>query len=173
MAEYIHPEQRNLADNLDEETRKEIADHVCDSYQWDNESRTEWLAMHAKWLRIYYQKDAPKDGPWEGSSDESLPLLAEGCTQFHSRAYRAMFPSRDIVKAIPTGKIDSKSVERAERVAKHMSWQLMVKADNYKKNKDRLLLSLPLHGSVFTKTYFDPTVGNVTENVRASDLVIP
>lgn len=101
-------------------------------------------------------------------------MLAEACNQFHARAFRAMFPSRDIIKVIPVGNIDARSKERAERVAKHMSWQLMVRDRTYKRNKDRLLLSLPLHGSFFTKTYYDPALrSNVIRNIRATDLIVP
>ena len=85
-----------------------------------------------------------------------------------------MFPNKNIIRCAPVGKPDSKAKERCERVGRHMSWQLMTKDRSYKRNKDRLLLGLPLHGSVFTKTFRDPVRGrNVTENVRAIDLVVP
>ncbi len=101
-------------------------------------------------------------------------MLAEACNQFHARAFTAMFPNRNIIKAIPVGKPDPAAKERAERVGMHMSWQLMVQDRTYKRNKDRLLLSLPLHGSFFTKTYWCPVrKRNIVDNVRAADLVMP
>lgn len=170
----LHPEVRNLAIGMNDDTLSEIGKKVCETWKYDRSSRSEWEAMHAEWLNLYYQKDKPKNPPWEGSSQESLPLLAEGCTQFSARAYKAMFPSQQIIRAVPTGVADSDDKSRAERVGKHMSWQLMVQDRNYRRNKDRLLLSLPLHGSFFTKTYHDPVKGrNVVANVRATDLVVP
>jgi chaperonin GroES len=145
-----------------------------DDYTSDEESRQEWLSMHADWLRLYYQRDRPINPPWEGSSEESIPILAEACNQFHARAFQAMFPNRKIIRAIPVGKADEIAKERAERIGTHMSWQLMVKDKHYKRNKDRLLLATPLHGSVFTKSYHCPIrKRNITENVRASDFVVP
>lgn len=174
MAEYQHPELRNLATELSEEELTKIAQTCLEDYKKDLESRQPWEDMHAQWLRAYYQKDKPVNPPWEGSSDESVPMLAEACNQFHARAFRAMFPSRNIIQAIPVGKVDEFAKERAERVATHLSWQLMVRDRTYKRNKDRLLLSLPLHGSFFTKTYYDPALHrNVIRNVRASDLIVP
>ena len=174
MAEYLHPELRNLAEDLNEDELGEIAKQALEDYRNDEESRLEWLSMHADWLRLYFQKDRPINAPWEGSSEESIPMLAEACNQFHARAFQAMFPNQSIIKAVPTGKPDEKSKQRAERVGTHMSWQLMVKDKTYKKNKDRLLLSTPLHGSTFTKTYYCPLrKRNITENVRATDLVVP
>ena len=174
MAEYQHPELRNLLSELKEEEVTEIASTVMEDFRADWESGSAWRDMHAEWLRLYYQKDHPKNPPWEGASTESIPMLAEACNQFHARAFQAMFPNKNIIRCAPVGKPDSKAKERCERVGRHMSWQLMTKDRSYKRNKDRLLLGLPLHGSVFTKTYRDPVRGrNVTENVRAIDLVVP
>lgn len=128
--------------------------------------------MHASWLRLFYQQDKPVHLAWPGASDETIPLLAEACTQFHARAFTSLFPGRNIVNAIPTMKTSKDVEERAKRVGKHMSWQLMIKDEGYKAGKDALLVGLPLHGSYFTKTYFDGKK-NVVENVRPEDLVIP
>lgn len=129
--------------------------------------------MHSEWMKIYFLNDKSKHQPWQGSSQESLPLLSEACNQYHARTYQAMFPRRDVVDCIPTGKADSKTRERAKRVGTHMSWQLTVKDKGYKKNKDRLLLGQPLHGCYFTKTFYDPVKKtNITRNVRPVDLVM-
>ncbi len=175
MPDYIHPELENLAKELDEKKRGEVAEQCLDDFKTDLESRTEWLSMHAEWLKLYYQKDKPINPPWEGSSDESLPMLAEACQQFHSRAYQAMFPAQgSILKAMPAGKWDAESAERAKRIGTHMSWQLTTRQPAYRRGKDRMLLGLPLHGAYYTKTYRDPVKGmNVTDNVRPTDLVLP
>lgn len=164
----------NLALKLPEDDRKQLAAKVVEDFESDNDSRKSWLDMHAGWLRLFYQAEKPKAPPWPGASDESLPLLTEACTQFHARAYKALFPGRTVVAAVPTLKMDPGVEARAKRVGKHMSWQLMVRDRGYKADKDRLLFGLPLHGSFFTKTYFHPVLGrNVVENVRPEDLVIP
>lgn len=177
------PELHNLADDLDEKELDSIAGDVISDYQMDVDSRTAWLAMHAHWIDVYYQQDKPANPPWVDSSAESMPLLAEACNQFHARALRALFPSRNIVKAVPgllltseldpTGLLNKALRKRAERVGRHMSWQLMVKDKAYRRDKDSLLLSVAVHGSFFTKVYYDPIQRrNVVENVRAEDLVV-
>ena len=171
----LHPEVRNLAqEGKYKDKLAEIASQVVETWKADKESRSEWDDMHAQWLRLYYQKDKAKNPPWEGASDESLPLLAEGCTQFSARAYKAMFPGQQIIRCVPTGQATAEDKARAERVGRGMSHQLMVKDKTYKKNKDRLLLSLPLHGHFFTKTFYDPTIKRIlVKNVRATDLIVP
>ena len=164
----------NIAKNLDEKERTDIALEVIEDFRRDNESRSAWLDMHASWMRLYYQRDKPVNRPWSGSSDESVPILTEACTQFQARAYKAFFPGRKIVSAIPVVGQGRELLQRADRIGKHFSWQLTVQDRTYKKNKDSLLLSVPLHGSFFTKTWHDPTFRkNMVENVRAEDLVVP
>lgn len=170
-----HPELHNLAHDFPEEKLKKIGERVVEDFERDEETRKGHMEEHAHWLRLYYQTDRPKNQPWEGSSDESIPLLAEGCNQFHARAYPAFFPNRDIIKAVQAGKVDKETADRAARVGKHMSWQLLTHDRTYKRKKDTLLLATPLHGSFFTKTYRDPMrrIPNVVDNVRINDLVLP
>lgn len=169
-----HPELVNLASHLKESQLIEIADMCMTDYEADEESRRDWIEMNARWIRLYYQKDKPVNPPWPGSSSESIPILVEGCNQFHSRAYKAFFGRPGFVTAVPIGHVTQAEVDRAERVARYMSWQLEVKDRSYKRNKDRLLRALPLHGSFFTKVYRDPVKHrNVVENVRPLDLVVP
>lgn len=169
-----HPELVNLAKYLPEQKLKDIAEEVIEDYKEDDNSRQEWLEMQSEWIRLYYQKDYPKNNKMTWTSKESMPILTEGCQQFHARAYQAFFSNRKFVSAMPIGKVSDGDRERAQRVGDYMSWQLEVQDRSYKRNKDRLLRALPLHGSVFTKTYRDPIRRrNVVENVRAVDLVVP
>ena len=49
--EYLHPELRNLVNDLDEEELAEIGSQVLQDYTDDLESRSEWEEMHGQWLR--------------------------------------------------------------------------------------------------------------------------
>lgn len=169
-----HPELINLAELMEEAELARISELVYYDYEEDEESRQDWLAMHAEWTKLAFGKLKPINPPWPGSSDESLPMVLEGCNQFHARAYKAFFSKPDFVAALPMGNITQPDRDRAERIGQYMSWQLDVQDRAYKRNKDRLLRSLPLHGSFFTKTYRDQVKRkNVVENVRAVDLVVP
>lgn len=170
----LPPDLQNLAAALPEDELRDIAEQCIAEYEDDDTSRKPWLDMHAKWIRLFYQDDRPVNPPWPDSSRESIPTLAEACTQFQARAFQAFFPNRTPFKAIPTGEVSEGDLQRAERVSKHLSYQLLVQDKGYKRRKDKLLLSVPLHGSFFTKTYYDPVVGrNQVRNVRAEDFILP
>ena len=164
----------NIADSLSEQERESIAQVCLEDFRSDMESRTEWDAMHADWVAVYNQQDAPINRPWPNSSDESLGLLTEACNSFQSRAYKAFFASRMPVAAISTNPSIPGSSERAKRVSQFLQWSLFFKDQTYKEDKSAMLLRVAVHGSDFTKTYFDPVMNKiVTRAVRAEDLYVP
>ena len=171
---YVHPELKNLAAELDDDELVEIATQCIEAYKDDVQSRSGWDKMHEEWVTQFYQTEKPINPPWQGSSEESLPLLPEACIQYSARAKQALFPSRQFIKVIPTGKVDAASSERAERVETHLVWQCTVLNRRYKRDKFRLLLGQSVHGGYFTKVYWDPLKKKwVCENVRYTDLVVP
>lgn len=164
----------NIADSLSEEERKGIATVCLEDFRSDMESRSEWDAMHADWVAVYNQQDAPINKPWPNSSDESLGLLTEACNSFQARAYKAFFGSRMPVAAVSTNPSIPGSQERAKRVSQFLQWSLFFKDQTYKEDKSAMLLRVAVHGSDFTKTYFDPVMNKiVTRPVRAEDLYVP
>lgn len=172
---YQTPEYMNLATKLDEEALIQLGKVCKNHYENDLDSRSEWDSMVADWIKLFFMKDTPKNPPWEGASTESIPMLLEACNQSHARAFGEMFASRKLITAIATGtKVDPNIRQRIDRISAHMSYQLLVKNRNYKTDKDRMLLSLPLFGSMFTKTYYDPLTQRIkVETIRPTDLVVP
>ncbi len=172
----IHPSLVNLAPKLAEAgvNLDDIGAEIISLAATDREERSGWEEMHANWLEMYRQTDKTEGRTsWDGSQ-ESIPVLAEACTQYHTRAYEALFGHRQLVKGIPTGRPDVAARQRGERIGLHMTWQITVESKRYLREKDALLLNLPLHGSAFTKTYYDPALQqNQVINVRAVDLLTP
>mgnify|MGYP003338382682 FL=1 len=62
---------------------------------------------------------------------------------------------------------------RAERVENHMSWQVLEQDEYWESEMDKVLITQPIVGCAFKKTYFDPIKKyNISENVLAKDLVV-
>lgn len=174
MASSLPVEETNIAEHLDEKELKGIAEKVIKCYEDDLDSRAEWEEQKARYLKLYYQSDTAENPPWEGASDESIPVLTEAVNQFESRSYKAFFPTRFFLDAIPAGKSNTAARERGERVAAHMNFQLGVLDRTYKRNKRQMFQATALHGSDFTKVYYDHLKRRVViKRVRAQDLVVP
>lgn len=168
------PEDVNIAVDIEENELKSIARQCIDEFEEDLASREEWEQMHAEYLEIYYQKDVSENPPWDGASEESIPMLAEAINQFQSRTYKAFFPNRYFIDCIPVGFPSANARQRADRIAKHMSFQLGILDRSYKVNKNQMFMSVALHGSDFTKAYWSPTKRrNIIERVSAQELVVP
>lgn len=164
----------NVAESLGAEERRQIAQVCLEDFESDRQSRSGWDAMHADWVAVYNQQDYAISRPWEGSSTESLGLLTEACNSFQARAYKSFFPSRMPVAAIPVGEQGPDAVARAKRVGQFLQWSLFVKDQSYKEDKAAMLLRVAVHGSDFSKTYFDPVMNKiVVRPVRAEDLYVP
>lgn len=171
-------EHYNLAEDLDEGLLREIAREVMLGYEDDEKSRTDWLEQHTFWLSLYMQQDYAENSDSERSwgATESIPILTEACDQFQSRTYKIFFPNDTFVSAVPMRRTvkDRKELEtRAERIGKHMSYQLGFQDRSYKQDKDALFLGTAVHGSFFTKTYFSEKAKRFkVDNVRPTDLVV-
>jgi chaperonin GroES len=172
-----HPENRNLVDQLDKDEADRFAANCIKEYEEDKESRSGWEDLHKRWVELYYQIDKPvanlDNRNW--GSKSSIPILTEACNQFQARSRQVFFPNKSFVSAVPTTNKFSKDLDqRADRIGKHLSYQLTYVDKNYKRDKDALFLAVALHGSHFTKTYYDASIGRFkVDNVRATDLIIP
>ncbi len=131
-------------------------------------------------MSLYMQEDYAEnsDPERDWGATESVPILTEACNQFQARTYKIFFPGQTFVSAQPVGRNDELFRQRAERVGKHISYQLGIRDKTYKPNKSALFLGVATHGSFFTKTY--PTNPQKSrfklpfriDNVRPTDLVI-
>lgn len=62
---------------------------------------------------------------------------------------------------------------RADLIGRHMSWQLLNQQEEWEPQTDTLLICLPIVGTMFRKTYYDPSLGrNMSETVTAMDLCV-
>lgn len=168
----------NLAADMDDKILKEIGNIVFEGFDRDNRSRSEWLEMHTYWLRLYMQQDYAinADSQRDWGATESMPILTEACDQFQSRTYKIFFPNDTFVSAVPMNRsVEGRDIleDRANRIARHMSYQLGFVDRTYKQDKDALFLGVAVHGSFFTKTYFSPQLKRFkVDNVRPTDLVV-
>ena len=175
-----YPENYNLVEGMDAAKAQEIGREIKRGFDDDDKTRADWLEMHEFWLRLYMQTDSAQnsDPERDWGATESIPILTEACDQFQSRSYKSFFPSKTFVSAIPvkhTNDPEQRRLlkEKADRIGRHMSWQLGIKDKNYRKDKRALFLGAAVHGSFFTKTFFDIVKKKIiVDNVRPTDLVI-
>ena len=164
----------NVAEMLSKEELDKIGIDVVEGYEIDRRSRSDWETKYDNSLKLAAQVFEPKSFPWPGAANIKYPLLTTACLQFSSRAYPVLVPPVDPVKCRVVGYDETgEKTRRSERISKHMSYQVLEEMEEWEEDMDRLLVMLPITGTEFKKSYFDPTKGrNVSCHVMPKDLVV-
>lgn len=167
-------QSNNLAEELDEETLNSISDDLMTGYRLDESSRAEWVERTEDYIRLATQVTEEKNFPWPNSSNVKYPLLTTAAIQFSARSYPALVQGNNPIKVVSLGYDPmGEKMKQADRMSKHMSYQLLYEMTEWEQDMDRLLMTLPIVGTAFKKTYFCPLKGrNVSEYVSPLDLVI-
>ena len=153
-----------------EEILEQIGKIVKDEYKADRLSRSDWEEKVKDAIKTF---TAYLDGETTNKSRVMLPMVAIAILQFHARAYDALLPSKEIVSALPTGSKNQETLDRAERVAKYTNYDLLYNMEDFIEGMDASLMQLPLEGSVFRKTFYDPVTNkNISQNCSAMDCVM-
>jgi chaperonin GroES len=252
---------KNVADDLDDDTRQKITDQAKREFTIDDESCSEWKTQYRKWLDFALQIAGPKNYPWPNASNVIYPMITVAALQFNARAYPAIVQGRNVVKGTvvgddrgvalmvpiqqggappgaappgpgqgsggptggptggpptiaapqggptqlphpqqpnsltgpPGGGVSTSGTQpamgqdgrpvwivppgakqaRADKIGRHMSWQLLTEMPEWEEQTDRLLIVEAIVGTMFRKNYYDPSqMRNVSETVDALRLVV-
>ncbi len=185
--------------DLTDEQYNALSHSVMQGLEIDEESREKWMTRTERAMELAMQEKEDKNFPWAGASNIKFPLLTTAAIQFAARAYPAIVRNKNVVIGEVNGDdqgrlaIDPRTggpvadpqgqpvyevkpgekKERADRVARHMSWQLLNEMGEWEEDTDKLMHLLPIEGCAFRKTWFDPVLGrNRSEMIRAKNLVV-
>ena len=145
----------NLADDMDEEVLKDVAQTVIGNFQADKDSRAEWDSMFERGFDLLGLKLEDATEPFEGACTAVHPLLIESAVKFQSKASQELFPVGGPVKAQILGTQSVEKQEQANRVQNFMNYQLTEQMPEYFDEFERMLFHLPLIGSAIKKVYYD------------------
>ena len=164
----------NIAEAMEEQDLYTVGYHVWKGFEADKESRSAWEKRTEESMKLALQVAEAKSFPWPGASNVKFPLVTIAALQFHARSYPVLINGETPVQCRvigddPTGQKDA----RAHRVSQHMSYQILEEDLNWEAEMDRVLISQPIVGCAFKKSYFDPILKhNVSENILAKDFVV-
>lgn len=155
-------ESANLAEKLNKSREgkvqlEKIGQEASKGFELDLESRKGWEHHVDEWTKLAKQTTEPKTWPWPKASNIKYPILSTAALQFAARAYPSLIPpDNQIVKAVPIGKdYDGTKTKVAEAVSTYMSFQLLQECEDWEEGMDKLLIMLPIVGTMFKKTYWD------------------
>lgn len=159
----------NIASEFDQDLRDKIGRTLVEWFDEDDATRKEWLEKSEEYLRLATQVVEKKSFPWTNAANVKYPLLTTAAMQFNARAYPALVPGPKMVTGMVIGNDPNAEKQgAAERIGKHLSYQLLFEMENWEEEMDKLCFMLPIVGCVFKKTYYDPL-----KKINHSHLVLP
>ena len=164
----------NIAELLTDEQLADIGSQVVRDFEVDLQSRQTWERRTEQSMKLALQVAEAKNFPWPNASNIKFPLVTIAALQFHARAYPALINGDTPVKCRVIGDDDDGSkAKRAERIETHMSFQIMEQDEDWESEMDKALITQPIIGCAFKKTFFDPIKKyNISETILAKDFVV-
>src|SRR3990167_8152825 len=164
----------NLAEDLSDEELSTLGIETVKNYEKDRTSRYEWEQRNEEAMKLALQVVEPKSFPWPNAANIKFPLITIAALQYHARAYPALIPGVNVVKCRVFGDDPGgEEAARARRIETHMSYQIFEEDEEWEDQTDKILITQPILGCAFKKTYFDSLKGhNISEHILAKDLVV-
>ena len=164
---------KNVAELLSEEELGKISIQVLDGYEIDENSRAEWKDLVANAMEIAKQTTETKNHPFTNSSNVKYPLITKAAIDYAARTYPELIQNDRVVKPAVVGNDpDGQKLQKAIRVSKCMSYQLLYDMESWEEGVDKLLHILPIVGTVFKKTYFNPLIQKPVSELCSPDKIV-
>lgn len=163
-----------ITEMVEDEELQEMGHVAQRGFNVDEQSIADWRQEVEDIRKVAQQYQDDKTYPWPGASNIKYPLMLTAALQFNARAYPTIVNNGLVAKATVHGEDEQGDKQsRAQRVSKHMSYQLIQEMDGWDADMDKLLLGLPIDGCEFKKVWYNSETGkNVSEYVQALDLVV-
>jgi hypothetical protein len=163
----------NLAESIDDGELESIASDLVSSFMSDRESRKDWASAYITGLDLLGMKIEDRTQPWAGASGVYHPMLTEAVVRFQAQAMSELMPASGPVRTKIMGKLTTEKAEQASRVQNEMNYLITEEMPEYRDELELMLFRLPLAGSAFKKTYYDPILERPASIfVPAEDFVV-
>jgi len=164
----------NLADRQSKEVISDLTTKVLEGYKTDLASRKEWSELNEQIIDLAKLLVKKKVYNGEVVANVKYPLIINACIQFAARAYPELIKGNEVVKGKVIGTDPNNlKFDKASRISKFMSFQLLSLMEDWEEGVDQLLFTLPAIGCVFKKSYFNSIERkSISQIVFADDLVV-
>lgn len=172
----------NLAEVLDEKSRRDLVEEYLDLIEADRRDREEWDKIALRGQKMMGLTVIDEDKPTKGAKDEGRwwtstathPLLAEAIVRFQAQSSAELFPPEGPAKGhvIPPSSTPQMDAQ-ADRVAGLINWITTDLLKGYGDQTDRLLFLLARDGVAYTKMTHDPRTYFQRRVVRSENVFLP
>ncbi len=150
-------ERDNLADEMDRTEIDELKHDLDKQYGEDLLSMKEWKEKYKNAFTLAKMKTHAeiKQKPFQGAAKVMAPYIFEAAVDFNARIISETISVKNPVKAEIFGKDTPQKKARAKRTSRYMNYKLTTN-DHWIEDTDTEFMTLPIIGSSYKKTYYDP-----------------
>ena len=142
----------NIVDEVDQSMLKESVTDLLENIRRDKESREKRDKQYEEGLRrTGLGDDAPGGAKFTGANKVVHPMLVEACVDFSARFMKEIFPPNGPVKSKVNGEQEKSKLEKAQRKADFMNWQITEQMTEFRGELEQLSTQLPLGGGQYMK----------------------
>jgi chaperonin GroES len=146
----------DISQHIDEQVLYKFGKDLVQQVVADDNTRSDWFDKYNEALKIAKQAIEVKEYPFENASNVQIPLILQACVQFNARVLPEIQQNKKTVYVAIAGTPSLNDEQTAERISDHMSLQTMEQVGNWISDTDKMLIVLPLVGTVFRKWSYDP-----------------
>ena len=165
----------NIIDEVDQGELKMSISELIDKIANDKEAREKRDKQYEEGIRrTGLGDDAPGGAQFTGANKVVHPMLVEACVDFSARVMKEIFPANGPVKSKIVGEKDQNKVDKADRKADFMNWQLTEQMVEFRGELEQLSTQLPLGGGQYMKFMWNSLHKRpVSEFVPIDDVYLP
>ena len=165
----------NIVDDLNPQELHVLTQDLLEKIKKDKDARAKRDEQYEEGIRrTGLGDDAPGGAQFTGANKVVHPMITEACVDFAARAMKELFPPNGPVRSKVIGKPDKSKLEKAERKAEFMNWQLTEQMPEFRSDLEQLLTQVPLGGAQYLKLYYSHSLNRPTsEFVPIDDVYLP
>lgn len=152
-----------------------LASNLIEAVDLDIESREGRDKQYEEGLRrTGIGNDAPGGATFNGATKTVHPMITKSAVDFEARAVKELFPAGGPVKTHIVGEETPERLEKANRKAAHMNWQLRFQIPEFRPSLEQLLTQLPMGGVQYQRWVYLPRKKRPAPNfVPVDKMIIP
>lgn len=161
----------NIADDLDDDKLREIADYVIAGLEEDELSMEDWLCDAKKSMELTDIKREEKNFPFKGAANVKYPLTTLAVVQFSSRTLPELIKNGNVCRYKVIGTPNELKDRKGKRICEHLNYQILEQMPNWLDERDKLLSQLAVVGTCYVKTWYDPITRLNKSELMPFDLI--
>lgn len=165
----------NIVDDINPKDLAVVVSDLMDKIKRDKDARKKRDEQYEEGIRrTGLGDDAPGGAQFTGANKVVHPLMTEACVDFSARAMKELFPSNGPVRSKIIGKQNKLKLEKADRKAKYMNWQLTEQMLEFRSELEQLTTQLPLGGVQYMKLFWNKDLNRIESVfIPVDDVYLP